>query len=90
MSVVFLLSTRSIGHGLFHANNLMAFRALAGAVTSAIHFVPWPKPTHAGQFWLFHASVSHRLGRFGYPMNIQTDDQLEPIVACVGTSESGD
>lgn len=25
-------------------------------MTGAIHFVPWPQPTHGGQFWLFHTS----------------------------------
>jgi len=49
-----LLSTRSIGHGLFDADDLMAIRALAKAMTGTIHFVPWSKPTHVGQFWLFH------------------------------------
>jgi hypothetical protein len=34
----------------------MALRALAETMTGAIHFVPWPKPTHGGQFWLFHTS----------------------------------
>jgi hypothetical protein len=25
-------------------------------MTGAIYFVPWPKRTHGGQFWLFHTS----------------------------------
>jgi hypothetical protein len=55
------LSTRSIGHSLFDADDLTALRALAEAMTGAIHFVFWPKPTYFGQFWLFDMpSVSHR------------------------------
>jgi hypothetical protein len=44
----FSLSTRSIGHGLFDADDLMALRALAEAMAGAIHFVPWSKPTRVG------------------------------------------
>jgi hypothetical protein len=33
-------STRSIGHGLFDADDLTALRALAEAMTGAIHFRP--------------------------------------------------
>ncbi|GEM_PF-6408931 len=43
-----LPGTRSIGHGLFDADDLMALGALAEAVTGAIHFVPWSKPIYAG------------------------------------------
>jgi hypothetical protein len=68
-----LLSARSIGHGLFDADDLMAFRALAGAMTGAVHFVFWPKPTHVGQFWLFHAPSFPQARQFGYPLDIQTD-----------------
>jgi hypothetical protein len=60
------LSTRSIGHGLFDADDLMALRALAEAMTGAIHFVPWPKPTHIGQFWLFHVPSFPQDREFGY------------------------
>jgi|SRR5260370_39536288 len=56
----FLLSTRSIGHGLFDADDFMALRALAEAMTGAIHFVYWSKPTRTGQFWFFHTQVSHK------------------------------
>jgi len=45
-----------ISHGLFDADDLMALRALAEAMTGAIHFVLWSKPTHIGQFWFVHAS----------------------------------
>jgi hypothetical protein len=38
------VSTRSIDHGLFDADDLIALRALAEAMTRAIHSVPWPKP----------------------------------------------
>jgi putative transposase len=60
------LSTRSIGHGLFDADDLMALGALAEAMTSAIHLVPWPKRTHVGQFWLLHTlSKEEVLGHIG-------------------------
>src|SRR5438876_6055412 len=49
------LRTLCISHGLFDADDLMPLGALAEAMTGAIHFVPWSKPTHVGQFWFFHA-----------------------------------
>jgi hypothetical protein len=53
--------TRAIGHGLFDADDLMALRALAEAMTRAIHFLFWPEPSHVDQLWLFHAlSFPHR------------------------------
>jgi len=51
-----------ISRGLFDADDLMALRALAEAMTGAIHFVPWSKPTHVGQFWFFHASSFPQAG----------------------------
>jgi hypothetical protein len=51
----FLRSARPIGHGLFDADGFMTLRTLAEAVTGAIHFVPWPKPTYIAQFWPYHA-----------------------------------
>jgi hypothetical protein len=57
----------SIGQGLFDADDLMALRALAEEVTSAIHLVPWSKPTRVRQFWLFHALSFPQAGRLGYP-----------------------
>jgi hypothetical protein len=68
-----LLSTRSLGHGLFDADDLMTFRTLAEAMTGSIHFIPWPKPSRLGQFWLFHAPSFPQARRFGYPLDIQTD-----------------
>ena len=50
----FSLSAWSIGHGLFDTDDLTALRALAEAVTGAIHFILWSKPTQAHQFWLYH------------------------------------
>src|SRR6202040_2033950 len=50
----FSMSARSIGHGLFDADDLMALRALAETMTGAIHFAPWPKPTRVDQFRFFH------------------------------------
>ena len=53
----FWLRIPCISHGLFDADDLMALRALAEAMTGAIHFVPGAKPTYTGQFWFFHASI---------------------------------
>jgi len=69
----FSLSTRAVRHGLFDADDLMALRALAEAMTGAIHFFLWSKPSHVGQFWLFHASSFPRARRFGYTVDIHTD-----------------
>jgi hypothetical protein len=51
-----------ISHGLFDADDLVALRAFAEAMTGAIHFVPWPKPTHGDQFWFFHADSFPQAG----------------------------
>jgi len=64
----FSLSTGSIGHGFFDADDLMALRALAEVMTGAIHFVPWSKPTRIGQFWFFHTPVSHRPNSLATPL----------------------
>ena len=53
-STCFSLSTRSISHGLFDADDLMALGALAETMTGAIHFAPWPKPTRVDQFGFLH------------------------------------
>jgi len=50
----FWLRILCICHGLFDTDDLMALRALAEAMTGAIHFVPWSKPPHVGQFWSCH------------------------------------
>ena len=65
----FLHSARPIGHGLFDADGFVALRALAEAVTGAIHLVPWPKPTYVGQFWLFHAVSFPQAGQLDHPLN---------------------
>jgi hypothetical protein len=44
-------------------------RAHAGAITGAIHFVPWAKPTYVSQFWLFHAVRFRQAGQFDHPLN---------------------
>ena len=49
------VSTRAIGHRLFDADDLIALRALAEAMTRAIHFLSWAKPSRVRQLWLFHA-----------------------------------
>jgi hypothetical protein len=51
----FLSRPLSIGFGLFDTDNLTAFGAFSEEMTGAIHFVLGAKPTHVGQFWLFHA-----------------------------------
>jgi hypothetical protein len=52
----FRLRILCIGHDFFDADDLMTLGTLAEAMTGAIHFVLWSKPTHVGQFWFFHAS----------------------------------
>jgi hypothetical protein len=54
--ICFRLRILCISHDFFDADDLMALRALAETMTGTIHFVPWSKPTQAGQFWFFHAS----------------------------------
>jgi hypothetical protein len=58
----FCLRILCISHGLFDADDLVALRALAEAMTGAIHFVPWPKPTHGDQFWFLHADSFPQAG----------------------------
>jgi hypothetical protein len=65
----FLPSARPIGHGLFDTDGFMALRALAEAVTGAIHLVPWPEPTYIGQFWPFHAVSFPQAGQLDHPLN---------------------
>jgi hypothetical protein len=56
----FWLRILRVSHDLFDADDLMTLRALAEAMTGAIHFVPWSKPTQSCQFWFFHAfSLPH-------------------------------
>jgi hypothetical protein len=43
-------------HGLFDADDLLAFRTLAESMTGVIHFVPWSKPPHVDQFWSSHVT----------------------------------
>jgi hypothetical protein len=50
----FLVRILRIGHGLFDTDNFSALGALAEAVTGAIHFVLWSKPTQVFQFWFLH------------------------------------
>jgi hypothetical protein len=49
-----------IGHNLFDADDLLAFRTLAEAVTSVIHFYPWSKPPHVGQVCFVMSQFPHR------------------------------
>jgi hypothetical protein len=74
----FSLSTRSIGHGFFDADDVMALRALAEAMTGAIHFVLWSKPTRIGQFWFFHTPVSHRPNSLAIPMWTESSNSIWP------------
>jgi len=50
----------------------MELRALAEAMTGAIHFVPWSRPTALVNSGFFMPQVSHRPGVFGYRVDIQT------------------
>ena len=52
----FRLGVPCIRHGLFDADNLAAFRALAEAMTGVIHLYPRSKPIHISQFWCSHCS----------------------------------
>lgn len=61
----FSLSARSIGDGLCDADDLIALRAPAEVVTSAIHFVPRSKPSHVRQFWIFHTLILPQRPKFG-------------------------
>jgi len=58
----FWLRILCISHGLFDTDDLMAIRALAEAMTGAIHFVLWSKPTYVGQFLFFHADSFPQAG----------------------------
>src|SRR6266849_7382789 len=83
----FSQSTRAVGHGLFDADDLMALRALAEAMTRAIHFVLWPKPSHVGQFWLFHAPSFPQARGFGYTVQIMlTHYRLLALVVRKGSN----
>jgi len=68
----FWLRILCIGHGFFDADDLMALRALAEAMTGAIHFVPWSKPSHVGQFWYCHVPSFPQPAPDCYPGGIQT------------------
>ena len=61
--------TRPIGNRLFDADGFMALRALAKAVTGAIHLVPWPQPAHFRQFWLLHPASFPQAGQLDHPLN---------------------
>jgi hypothetical protein len=60
--ISFRLRILYIGHDFFDADDLMALGTLAEAMTRAIHFVLWSKPTHVAQFWFFHASCFPQAG----------------------------
>ena len=47
----------------------MALSALAKPVAGAIHLVTWPKPTHVGQFWLFHDVRFPQARQLDHPLN---------------------
>ena len=50
----FRLGVLGICDGFFNADDVMAFGALAEVMTGVIHFYPWSKPSHMGQFWCSH------------------------------------
>ena|ERR1700730_13978302 len=58
----FWLRIPCISHSLFNADDLMALRAFAEAMTGTIHFFPGSKPTHVGQFWFFHVPSFPQVG----------------------------
>ena len=64
--ISFRLRILCIGHDFFDADDLMALGTLAEAMTGAIHFVPWSKPTRIDQFWFGHtANYCHNLAPYG-------------------------
>jgi hypothetical protein len=68
----FSLNTPPSGRGLFDADDLIAVRALAEAMSGAIHFVLWPQPAPVNSGF-FMPQVSHRLDGLATPVDIQTD-----------------
>ena len=70
--ISFLPSAWPIGNGLFDADGFMALRALAEAMTGVIHFVPWSKPPHVGQFWCSHVHSFPQAGADCQPCGFQT------------------
>ena len=70
----FRLRILCISHGLFDADDLMALRALAEAMTGAIHFVPWSKPTHISQFWFYHVSSFPQAGSLCQSLDFKPHD----------------
>jgi hypothetical protein len=60
--VGFWLGIPFSSHGLFDADDLMALRAFAKAMTGPIHFIPWSKPTNISQFWFLHAHSFPQVG----------------------------
>jgi hypothetical protein len=65
----------------------MALRALAKAMTGAIHFVPWSKPANVGQFWFFHAPSFPQSEADYHACGFQTAP-LPEITAIVAESEN--
>jgi hypothetical protein len=59
----------------------VALRAPAEAMTGAIHFVPWSKPTRVGQFWFFHVPSFPQAGSDCYPCGFQTDPLLSSFIS---------
>jgi hypothetical protein len=68
----FWLRILCISDGFFDADDLKALRALANAMTAAIHFLPWSKPSHIGQFWFFHADSFPQTGELCQPYGSST------------------
>ena len=67
-------------HGLFGTDDLIAFRAFAETMTGVIHFVPWSKPTHGGQFWLFHVLSFPHAAFWRYPVGFKLHHYRKLIV----------
>jgi len=67
----FLLRLRSIGFGLFDADDLTALGTFAEEMTGAIHFVLGAKPAHVGQFWFLYTPSFHLRNHLATPAEIR-------------------
>ena len=48
-------------------------------MTGAIHFVPWPKPTHVNNFGFFILPSFPPARRFGYPWIVHLLLDFDPM-----------
>ena len=78
----FLLRLLSIGFGLFDTDDLTAFGTFAEEMTGAIHFVPWAKPTHIGQFRFLHAPSFPLAEPFSHPLLVAKSRFHSKVKTC--------